>query len=266
LRHFFLEAGHGSDVLERQYLLTGDTAFLRVRAKAFWKGLYAYNGGLPEDRRVGPGGGVDFERPVVCIPALKLLWKRNTPVPQTLIESDRLINAAPDTSRNCDTLLALVKSLKRELSRFDPQFRQYLGNAYTDFVDIIQNPGSCKDRLQNRNGHMASRLLDFTTREGDPIYFGEFGEAHTVLDTRVSLAHLVNEAPGWEGKVCTVNLYCYQCTADEPVNNWPLKGIEGDILEHFLPLCDGPFTLFDLTGLSRFNAYGAFLIVARGQH
>lgn len=265
LRHFFLEAGHGSDVLERQYLRTEDSAFILVRDKAFWKGLYAYDQSLPEDRRVLPGGGVDFERARTCIPALKLLWKQTRALPDVLRTSDRLLADAPDTTRDCDTLLALLKALNRECTRFEPQFREYLGSAYGDFADMVRNPGSCKDVFRNRNGHMASRLLDFAAREGDPLYYGEFGEAHTVLHTKASLAHLVNEAPGWEGRVCTVNLYCYQCTADESVNNWPLKPLEADILEHCLPLCNGPFTLFDVSGLSRFSAYGAFLIVARGQ-
>lgn len=267
LTRFFFEGGHSSDVLERQYLHTGDSSFILVRDKTFWKDLYAYDQTLSEDRRVTPGGGVDFERARTCVPALKFLWKHTArALPESLRSSDRLIAAASDTTRNCDTLLALTRALAQELSRHEEDFGTYMGASYTDFVDILRNPGSCKDVYRDRNGHMATRLVDFASGEKDPIYYGEFGEAHTVLNVKGSLGHLVDKTPGWEGKVCTVNLYCYQCTSDEPVSNWPLKKIEPDILAHFLPLCEGDFTLFDVTGLSEYSAYGAFLIIARGQH
>jgi hypothetical protein len=213
------------------------------------------------DPNVSPGGGVDFERPRWSIPALQILWSKQTPL--SLVTAAALIS---DTIRDCDAWISRMKALQKELKDHEADFKAYLGDAYPDFLDIINNPGTCKDVFQNRNGHMAERLMTFAARENDPIYFGEFGEAHTVLNAKQSMAHRIAHSPGWEDKVCTVNLYCYQCTADEPVNNWPLKGMEADIQKYFLPLCDTGFTLFDLTSLPQYAAYGQFLIVAKGQH
>jgi hypothetical protein len=46
--------------------------------------------------------------------------------------------------------------------------------------------------------------------------------------------------------------------------------MEADIIRYFLPLCEGDFTLFDLSGsdpaVAPYRAYGQFLIIAKGQH
>jgi hypothetical protein len=267
LTHFFFESGHGLTVLGRAYLRTGDTSLLLLRYKQFWKDLYAYDHSRPDERLVEPGAGVDFERPRFFLAALKLLWNcTGKPVPEVLLPSAQWI--LTDTSTDCDSLLALSGFLKKALSRFEPQFRQYLGPSFEDFVDMVDNPGSCHDVYRNRNGHMAGRLMAFAA--GEKMVYGEFGEAHTILHSKGSLGHLINKTPGWEGKVATVNLYCYRCVTDEPVSNWPLHDIERDILQHFIPFCATPFTLFDLTGedpaLAAFKAYGPFLIIARDQH
>lgn len=250
LQHFFFEGGHGGAVLQRQYLRTGDTSVLHLKYKTFWEDLRAYNAGISaKGAGISPGGGVDFERPRQSVPALQLLWKKPPPL-------------VADTATGCDAWTARVRALQKQL----PDLKSELADNYQDISDIINNPGSCNDALRNRNSHMAERLKAFAEREGDPLYFGEFGEAHTVLNAKQSLAHLINRSPGWENKVCTVNLYCYQCTADEPVSNWPLKGMEADMQKYFLPLCDTDFTLFDLTGFPQYAAYGQLLIVAKGQH
>ncbi|TDW96849.1 hypothetical protein EDB95_4685 [Dinghuibacter silviterrae] len=264
LTHFFLEGGHGAHLLAGQYLRTGDTSYLHIRDKVFWKGLLAYDQNRPENRRVFPGGGVDFERVNACVPALSFLWKQKAPA--LLHYADSLLQRYEDTTRNCDTLLTLIKNLKEDFVRRPEDYKVGLGEYFLDYQDIIFNPGTCRDVYRNRNGHMAGRLLAFAARLGDPIYYGEFGEAHTLLNEKKTMGHLINTAPGWEGKVCAVNLYCYQCTSTEPVSNWPLHKIEPDILQHFLPLCKEDFTLFDVSGLPQYSAYGPLLIIARGQH
>ena len=255
LQHFFFEGGQGGAVLQRAYLRSGDTTVLRLQQKTFWEDLRAY------DPHITPGGGVDFERPRQTVPALQNLFTQ--PVPPSLATIAALV---ADTTRDCDAWITRTKALQTEFRQHEFALKTYLGDAYPDFIDIIQNAGSCKDVYRNRNGHMADRLMAFAARENDPIYFGEFGEAHTVLNSKQSLAHIITHSPGWAGKVCTVNLYCYQCTTDEPVSNWPLKGMEADIQKYFLPLCDGDFTLFDLSGLPQYAAYGQLLIIAKGQH
>ncbi len=156
------------------------------------------------------------------------------------------------------------------LAGHEQDFKAYLGSAYADFEKIIRNNGSCKDPLRNRNGHMAENFLALDREITAPVYYGEFGMAHTILKNK-DLASIINDTNSMKGKVAVINLYCYACaTPEEQVSNWPLKDIEDDILRYFLPLCEGDFTLFDLSGnnpiVAPYRAYGQFLIVAKGQH
>lgn len=177
MRHFFFENGHGGAVLEREYLRTGDTSMLHLRYTAFWQNLRA--AGLD----ASPGGGVDFERPRQSVAALQLLWKN--PPPPSLTAAAAMV---ADTNRSCDAWLKRINFLQKELQTHESDVKAYLGDKYQDFSDIINNPGSCRDALKNRNPHMAERLIAFAAAENEPIYFGEFGEAHTVLNSKHSLA------------------------------------------------------------------------------
>ena len=268
LTHFFFEAGHSSDILGNKFLETGDTGYLVWRIKSFWRTLYPYNTSLAYDKKVHYWG-IDFERPQTYVRALKLILP-DTPPPSNIAESIDLIRNADNTNWDCDYILAINKQLKKALSKSAASFRQYLGVSYQDFERIVLNGRNCKDPLNNRNDNMAANFLTFAKGSVDSIYYGELGEAHTLLNYR-NVGSLINRAPGFEGRVATVNLYCYNCTAErEAVSNWPLRKIEQDILTYFLPYCTGDFTLFDLTGkapqISSYSAYGPFLIIAKDQH
>lgn len=144
VRHFFFENGHGCAVLEREYLRTGDTSMLHLRYTTFWQNLRA--AGL----EASPGGGVDFERPRQSVAALQLLWKK--PPPPSLAIAAALV---ADTNRSCDAWLKRIKALKKEFQTHQSDIRAYLGDNCQDYSDIVDNPGSCKDALNNRNPHMA---------------------------------------------------------------------------------------------------------------
>ena len=94
--------------------------------------------------------------------------------------------------------------------------------------------------------------------------------AHTILKNKVA-ATIINNSPKFKDKVCVINLYCYNCsTYKEQVSNWPLKKIEKDILEYFLPYCSSDFTLFDLSDdielTKKYSDYGQYLIIAKNQN
>jgi hypothetical protein len=261
LIHFIGEAGTSNAVLINKRLKVGDSL---------------------EQRLVF--SGIDFERASTYIRGLKVLLPvqsssaptpsaptQPSPTPSTPISAAiGLIRQAPDTGFDCDAVLRINDQLKKMLAGNESGFREYLDSAYRDFEKIVRNNGSCKDPLRNRNPHMADNFLTLDREVKAPVYFGEFGEAHTVLKNR-DLASIINASPPFMGRVAVINLYCQDCsTPAETVSNWPLKGIEKDILRYFLPLCEGDFTLFDLSGpdpvVAPYRAYGQFLIVARGQH
>ena len=117
---------------------------------------------------------------------------------------------------------------------------------------------------------MAENFLALDREITAPVYYGEFGMAHTILKNHRLLASIINDSAPFKNKVAVINLYCYNCTTpEEGASNWALNGIEKDILRYFLPLCEGDFTLFDLSGsdpvVAPYRAYGQFLIVAKGQ-
>ena len=268
LVHFVGEAGTSNAVLIDKYLRTGDSSAHWLRKTALFEALYRYNALFPPDRRLTMTG-IDFERSSTYSRGLKALLPVQSP-PGPISAAIGLIRQAPDTGLDCDAVLQLNAQLKKALAANEPAFKEYFDTAYPDFEKIVRNNGTCKDALQNRNEHMAVNFLAFDQEVRAPVYFGEFGEAHTVLKNR-DLASIINKSGPFRGKVAVINLYCYACsTPEEPVSNWPLKGMEADIIRYFLPLCEGDFTLFDLSGsdpaVAPYRAYGQFLIIAKGQH
>jgi hypothetical protein len=121
LTHFFFESGHSSDILGNRFLETGDTAYLKVRNKSFWKDLYSYNASLPRGRKVH-NIGIDFERPQTYVRGLKLILPDTAP-PEKIRASIDLIRNSNDTTRDCDYIVDINRQLKKALSRYTPAFK-----------------------------------------------------------------------------------------------------------------------------------------------
>lgn len=268
LTRFFFETGHSADLLFNKYLETGDTSYIFIKDKTFWRLLYAFNAGLPENKRITTLG-IDFESSYTYVKALKLILPSTVP-PVNIQPSIELIKAANDTFRNCDYILSIKSELKKNLLNNKESFIQYFGDKYLDFERLVLNAGSCKDKYKNRNNNMAANFLAFDKAFNNTVYYGELGEAHTVLINK-NTASILNNSAAFKDKVCVVNLYCYNCTTpEEKVSNWPLAKIEKDILQYFLPYCTSDFTLFNLSDKSdiikKYSEYGQFLIIAKDQH
>lgn len=269
LTHFFLESGHTSDMLLNKYLETGDTSYFYSNNNTFWKNLYSYNNTLPANRKLAYFG-IDFERSNAYVKALQSIIPASGLIPDNIKTSIDLITHANDTLNDCDYILSINKALKKSLLNNKQQFIQYFGDHYADFEKVVFNNGNCKDGYKDRNKNMASNFLSFDKDFKQPIYYGELGEAHTILSNK-NVASIINNSPGFKGKVCVINLYCYNCTTpEEEVSNWPLKEIEKDIEAYFLPFCTSDFTLFDLSDnielIKKYRAYGQFLIIAKNQN
>jgi len=268
MTHFTGELGVSNAVLVNKYLETGDQALYPFHKMTFLDGLRQYKRQLPTGQRLVLTG-VDFERPSTYIRGLKLLLPAQAP-PQPIIEAIGLIRQAPDSGYDCDGTLSLNDRLKKTLGDHEQELKAYLGSGYADFEKIIRSNGSCKDPLRNRNGHMAENFLALDRKITAPVYYGEFGMAHTNLKNHRLLASIINDSDPFKDKVAVINLYCHNCTTpEEGASNWALKGIEKDILRYFLPFCKGDFTFFDLSGsdpvVAPYRAYGQFLIIAKGQ-
>lgn len=253
LTHFVGESGPASAVLFNKYLDTGDSTLLLYRS-SFWKALYQYNSTLPPARRLHYTG-LDFDYPRYYFKALKVLLPGRS---------------IPDSVRDCDFTIRFNKALRQDLATHQQDYTTLLGSSYPDFEHIVMNKSTCHDTRKNRNPKMAARFLESHQRIGDSLYFGEFGIAHTVLNTD-DLAAIIRHTEPFLDKVCVINLYCYRCSIPgEDISNWPLSQMEKDIQQYFLPLCQSDLTLFDLTEggelTSSYRKIGQWLIIAKDQH
>ncbi len=265
---FIGESGTSEAVLFNRYLQNPDSSLRKLRKRFFFENLYKYNSTLSASHQLY-FAGIDFERPVTYMLALKALLP-STPPPATISAAIGLIIQSPDSGYDCDATIAFNKQIKRSLDAAEPIYRDYLGKGYPDFEKIVRNNGSCKDALRNRNYHMADNFLALDKTTNADVYYGEFGEAHTILKNRV-LAALIARNERFHDKVAVINLYCLDCSNTREGNsNWPFREIEADIQRYFLPLCESDYTLFDLSGdareIARYKTYGQWLIVAKGQH
>jgi hypothetical protein len=268
MRHFVGEAGNSFALLLNKYLETGDSSFFPWPMHRRWNDILLYAASLPASQKLHYSG-LDFESPRAYVKGLKTMLPAAAP-PEAIRSGIDLIRNAEDTSRSCDYTITLNAQLKKALSENRALFSDYLGGDYPVFERIVDNKGNCKDVFKNRNRHMAESFISLEQQLGDSVCFGEFGEAHTTLNSG-NLASIINHTVPYQGRVAVINLYCYDChVPNEEVSNWPLHPIEKDILQYFLPFCEDGFTLFDLSDpdpvVARYRAYGQFLIVAKGQH
>jgi len=270
LTHVFLEFGHSSAVCANNYLLTSDTSNLYNSSSIeYWQQYLKLNSTLPDERRV-KFFGIDFNRPTSYFKALKKLIPSNKQSTENIRGSIELIKSANDSLKDCSYIIDFNANLKKDLSTNKPDYVSYLGKNYKDFERIVMSKGTCNDVYKNRNYNIADNFLSFDAESNDSIYYGELGMAHTILKNKVA-ATIINNSSKFKDKVCVINLYCYNCTTNkEQVSNWPLKKIEKDILEYFLPYCSSDFTLFGLSGnielTKKYSDYGQYLIIAKNQN
>lgn len=267
LTHFFMEAGHSSDILLNKYLETGDESYLYVNDKTFWRAIYGHNSTLPANNKL-KYFGIDFESRLTYVQAMKSILPGTMP-PQVIRSFIDLIKNANDSAKDCGYILSLNSKLKKALPGFRKEFAEFYKDQFIDFEKMVMNKGNCNDVYRNRNKNMYLNFLSFTREFNKPIYYGELGEAHTILKTK-NTAYLINNSEEFKDKVCVINLYCHNCkTSIEDVSNWPLKNIEKDIQEYFLPYCNSDFTIFDVSDKTeiteKYRAYGQFLIIAKNQ-
>jgi hypothetical protein len=265
--HFFGEAGNSNALLYNRYLQTGDTSWIFVKDKTWWKPVYTYNATLPPAKKL-TFFGIDFESKRSYVRALRSILPKPVSPPQITAAID-LIKNAIDTLEDCGYITGINEKLKKELASNRQSFIDFFGDQYDSFEQIILNRGSCGDSARNRNPDMTANFLSFDRKWNARMYYGQLGMAHTILTNR-NAASMINNSAQFKDKVCVVNTYCYNCTTPrEKVSNWPLQKIEQDILDHFLPLCSADFTLFDLSGdnpvIKKYKGYGQFLIIAKNQ-
>ena len=269
LTHFFLEWGHATDVLANNYLKKGDSSFLFTKDKEFWKSLFAYNTNIEKNLKLHYLG-VDFERNRTYIKALKFILPKNAPT-ENIKSSIELIKSLNDSIDDCDYILTINKKLTNSLKNNKEEFEKYFSESYTDFERIILNRGNCNDVYKDRNGNMAKTFLSFDEQYKSTMYFGELGMAHTSLNNKLTTASIINKSDRFKNKICIVNTYCYNCTAqNKEIENWYLRKIEKDILQNLLPFCTSDFTLFDFSEniemTKPYSNYGQFLIIVKNQN
>lgn len=134
--------------------------------------------------------------------------------PENIQNDINLIKEAEFRTLDCDDIINLNKRLKTSLMNYPKDYGEFLSHKFGDFEKIIMSKGTCKDALKNRNYNIAANFLSIARENPESIFYGELGMAHTILKNKVA-ASIINSSAEFKGKVCVINLYCYNCSNEK---------------------------------------------------
>ena len=272
VKTFLIEGASAAAFLCNKYLQTGDTTYLpkfKYDRLLFWKLILQYNQAIPVANRLKVIG-VDFESPSSYFKALNYLLPEGL-APEKIASEAALIKSNTQPV-NCGELLRIDKRLKKSLQENTDEWKKYTGANFSDLYTIISNEGSCKDVYRDRNKNLKKRFLAFDAVLNEPIYYAEFGQAHTALNGPMHFAALLNNDRDtrFYNKVTVINTYCRDCTTTaEPVSNWVLEKMEKDVQAELVPLANANFTLFDFSRdaslTEKYFKYGQLLLIVKNK-
>ncbi|NIG54264.1 hypothetical protein [Chitinophaga sp. Cy-1792] len=252
----FLEFGSTAALLYNDYLTTGNLSLIKpVKMPSWqmcWEKLHDWR---QTDKVPLHVYGIDFERPSPYLKALR------TDFPELMTAIPEL-KALPDTLQQlaCQDIAHINKVLQKSSSAKSAK------DIWLRL--IIENPGSCNDKMKNRNRNMYRQFLRIDSITKASRYFGELGNAHTVKSAR-NFSWQLDHAPGYENQVAVINTWCQGCTTEvEPVSNWQLAGIE-KLIPLLMPWCTSKYTFFDFTSetdlpeVKKLRTSGEFLLIVR---
>lgn len=221
IRHLLIEFGQAEAYLYNQYLQTGDEWYLQYtfhgasHFEEFYssmKNLYEYNLSLDNDKKIMVHG-LDYERePGLSATIYKLLSSYTDPQIKNL--RDSVYNRLDTIGIERDTQ-EYIRYLRKQISKLPLAS----GKNKRMIRNILDNKASSTD-LPKRDQYMAEQFqaLD-TTNEA---YLGQFGFAHTMLNSAKGLAVVLNNTERYRDSILVINMY-YMNSKD----NHPMRDISG---------------------------------------
>lgn len=222
VRHLLIEFGRAEAYLYNQYLHTGDEWYLDhtfhgfSRFKEFYasmKRLYSYNSELDKNKKLVVHG-LDFERePGLSASLYKLLSgdSHNSQI-QSLRDSIYI---------RLDTI-----GIERDTKEYIYYLRSKIGNASLPggknkkLIEGILGNESFVSSMEKRDSLMAESFIALDTT--NEVYLGQFGFAHTMLNSANGLAVILNDLKEYHDKILVVNMVYVDSN-----HNHPLKNISG---------------------------------------
>lgn len=216
VRHLLIEFGRAEAYLYNQYLETGDEWYLNHtfhgfnRYKEFfsnWKKLYDYNSGLVSSKKLIVHG-LDFEREPGLSASLYMLLRDHSGKPQVKGFLDSL-------QIRLDTI-----GVERDAKEFIYYLRERIPalslpeDENSKVIDDILSNNSFVQNFSERDELMAQAFLEIDTT--NELYFGQFGFAHTMLNSMQGLATVLNRHEKYHDQILVMNMYYVDSSTTHP--------------------------------------------------
>lgn len=204
-----------------RYLQTGDGWYLKHTFPGesgyqefftSWDKLYHYNKDLPDSGKLIVHG-LDFEREPGLSASLYTLLSKYA----SNLEVERLRNTI---KARLDTI-----GIERDTKEFILYLREKIPaislppDANKKVMDDIINNESFVSRLDKRDSLMAETFVAIDTT--NEIYLGQFGLAHTMLNSSRGLGKLLNSHEKYHNKILVTNMFYVDTSND----NYPFKNL-----------------------------------------
>ena len=219
VRHLLVELGRAEAYLYNQYLQTGDEWYLNhtlhgfSRFEVFYssmKKLYDYNEELDSTKKLVVHG-LDFEREPALSASMYKLLPDYSANPQ--VESLRdFIQARLDTigiERHTEDYLYDLREKIADVSLPDGKNK--------NVIDYILSNQSSSSSLEKRDSLMAETLIALDTT--NEVYLGQFGFAHTMLNSMRGLAVVLNDLEKYRDRILVTNMYYMNSDSNHPFEN-----------------------------------------------
>ena len=219
VRHLLIEFGRAEAYLYNQYLQTGDEWFLNHTFQGFsrykeffpsWKKLYDYNSGLDSSKKLVVHG-LDFERePGLSASIYKLLSAyENKPPVKRLMKSITIRLDTIGIERDTKEFIYYLRERIPALSLPHDENNKVI-------EDILSN-NSFFPNLSERDKYMAQTFLTIDTT--NELYFGQFGFAHTMLNSMNGLAAVLNKNEKYHDQILVMNMFYVDSSRSHPFEN-----------------------------------------------
>lgn len=220
VRHLIIELGYSRGWVIDRYVRTGDTSLYSILKSntykdylAFYDELKKYNDSLPEDQKIRVTG-IDVERFTrLPIMFLEYLLPANKSIPKNLeltvesikalssyIEntSESYINGTSDNYfvfENRFQEFASTDSIITDFEAKREQFKDYLGDNYSDFNKVINslkhqriwNKYRYSNMIQEyiyREQYIYDRFMELLDEYPEDKFYGQFGRCHIGLSAQ----------------------------------------------------------------------------------
>lgn len=226
VRDVFMEMGYAPAVVFNKFLETGDTSLIKIKVlytttyyMEFWKQLYNYNRGLPQNKKIRIHG-IDFEATTAFFHALLLLLPDTANVPNSLTTTFQKLKVYSDSSViNPKEFSTKVKEIKDIFRRHSGEISKLYGDNYQVVNKIFGNNITMTDKMRDKK--MYRHLQTELTENRITRFVGFFGGDHVNYEYNTSLPNQLIKNKKFKDKILTIRGLCF-----DAYDNWSHETLE----------------------------------------